>query len=236
MEFIEKLYSNELFAPILFTIVGILTVLFIVVLVLALRDAKKSKQSVVEVVDNPEDFNKYSAEIETTPEELEIHEEEKPLVMEAPKEEIISNVVPEQDNFEDVSIDAPEEIKEDSGEIKVENEEVSSIELERAENDLDEIASTLLKEYQKETNDDERVETPVNTATVTPTSPVNVVPDVLPNPVEEVKPVAQEMPSISDIPVPQPVRVVQQSTIVDSSKKENVELNQIQNEEYRINR
>ena len=47
---------------------------------------------------------------------------------------------------------------------------------------------------------------------------------------------AQEMPSISDIPLPQPVRVVQQSSIVDSSKKENVGLNQIQNEEYNIKR
>jgi len=235
MEFIEKLYSNELFAPILFTIVGILTVLFIVVLILALRDAKKSKQSVVEIVENPEDFTKYNANFETTAEDdFEIKEEEKPKVYEAPKEDIVNNVVPEKDNFENVAIDAPEEIKEDSSEIKVENEEVASIELERAENDLDEIASTLLKEYQKETNDDEKVETPVNTEA--PTSPVFVSPDTLPVKEEEEKPVAQEMPSLSDIPLPQPVRVVQQSTIVDSSKKENVGLNQIQNEEYNIKR
>ena len=235
MEFIEKLYSNELFAPILFTIVGILTVLFIVVLILALRDAKKSKQSVVEIVENPEDFTKYNANFETAAEEdFEIKEEEKQKVYEEPKENIVNNVVPEKDNFESVAIDAPEEIKEDLSEIKVENEEVASIELERAENDLDEIASTLLKEYQKETNDDEKVEAPVNTETQT--SPVFVSPDTLPVKEEEEKPVAQEMPSLSDIPLPQPVRVVQQSTIVDSSKKENVGLNQIQNEEYNIKR
>ena len=53
MGFIEKLYSNDLCAPILFTIVGILTVLFIVVLILALKDAKKSQKSVVEIADTP---------------------------------------------------------------------------------------------------------------------------------------------------------------------------------------
>ena len=44
MNFLEKLYSQEYFAPVLFTIIAILAVLFVIVLILALRDAKKNKK------------------------------------------------------------------------------------------------------------------------------------------------------------------------------------------------
>ena len=229
MEFIEKLYSNELFAPILFTIVGILAVLFVVVLILALKDAKKSKKDVVKVADNTEEFNKLNEEVVETPivtNEL----EEKSLV----NEDVVNNVIPDSDVFEEVTIDAPEIDLNNDDKIKIENEEVASIELERAESDLDEIAATLLKEYQKEKNDDEEViETPQ--IADSQISPVFVTPDTLPVK-EEDKESEVEMPSLSDIPIPQPVRVVQSSQIVDSSKKENVSINDIETEEYNIKR
>ena len=237
MEFIEKLYSNDLFAPILFTIVGILTVLFIVVLILALKDAKKSQKSVVEIADTPDEFDKLNEEVIETPVEVNALENENvELQKEAVvAEDVVNSVVPNADSFEDVAINAPEE-KEEVGEIKVENEEVASIELERAENDLDEIAATLLKEYQKETDndDEERVEIPQ--ANDNQTSPVFVTPDTLPNKVDEEKVEAKEMPNLIDIPVPQPIRVVQSSQVIDSSKKENISLNEIENEEYSIKR
>ena len=232
MEFIEKLYSNPLFAPILFTCVGILTVLFIVVLILAIKDSNKSKKSVVEVANNSDEFNKLNEEAIDTP--LENVKEDKQLALDDSKDNVIDSVVPESNTFEEVKIDAPEEVAlENDDEIKVENEEVASIELERAENDLDEIAATLLKEYQKETSDDEEViETPhVADSQI---SSVFVSPDTLPNKVEEED--KFDLPSLNDIPVPQPVRVVQSSQIVDSSKKENKTINDIETEEYSIRR
>ena len=228
MEFIEKLYSNELFAPILFTIVGILAVLFVVVLILALRDAKKSKKDVVEVANNVDEFNKMSEEVVETPiatNELEEKEEV--------KEEVINNVIPVSDSFEEVTIEAPETELEEDNKIKIENEEVASIELERAENDLDEIAATLLKEYQKEKEDDEEVVEKPQVAEQQ-ISPVFVTPDTIP--VKEEEKESIEMPILNDIPVPQPVRVVQSSQIIDSSKKENVSINDIETEEYNIKR
>ncbi len=229
MEFIERLYSNELFAPILFTIVGILAVLFVVVLILALRDAKKSKKDVVEVADNTEEFNKISEEVVETP--IETKEEENELVKD---ESVINNLTPISDNFEEVSIEAPETELKDDGKIKIENEEVASIELERAENDLDEIAATLLKEYQKEESEEDEVIDKPQVAEKQ-ISPVFVTPDTLPAKEEE-KEAEIEMPSLSDIPVPQPVRVVQSSQIIDSSKKESFSINDIETEEYNLKR
>ena len=232
MEFIEKLYSNDLFAPILFSIVGVLSVLFVIVLILALRDAKKSKESVI-ITEVPEEFDKYSDEqmLADFEAQMKAAEEEKKANVEVPKEEVVSNIDLDDNSFESVSVDTPEILPEDTSKIKVEKEEVASVELERAENDLDEIAATLLKEYQKETSDDEVVEaTPISEAQ---TSPVFVSPDTLP--VKEEK-VSVELPSISDIPVPQPVRVVQTSSIIDSSKKDSLSLNDIANEEYTIKR
>ena len=238
MDFIEKLYSNELFAPILFTIVGILTIMFIVVLVLALKDAKNSRKSVVEIAETPDEFNKLNEQVFETPvENAELEKETLEIPKEVVvKEEVVDNLIPENDSFEVVTVDAPEEVVEEPAQIKVENEEVASVELERAESDLDEIAATLLKEYQKETDseDEERVEAPI--ISEPQTSPIFVTPDTLPNKVVEEKPKVEDLPNLVDIPVPQPVRVVQTSQIIDSSKKENVSLNEIENEEYNIRR
>ncbi len=231
MEFIERLYSNELFAPILFSIVGILAVLFIIVLILALRDAKKNNKNVVEVADNTEEFNKLSEEVKEAPIEAPVETNDFKFKNDF-KEDVVDNLVSENDSFEEVTIEAPKADLEDDNKIKIENEEVASIELERAENDLDEIAATLLKEYQKEEDDEEVVETPQ--VAETQISPVFVSPNTLP--VKEEDKVEIEMPSLSDIPVPQPVRVVQSSQIIDSSKKENVSINDIEAEEYSIKR
>ena len=235
MEFIEKLYSNEYFAPVLFTIVGILTVLFIVVLILALLDAKKSRKSVVEIVETPDEFAKLNSEF--TEDVMNFKEDKKEVVEENKEEVVIDKVEPDADSFEEVTIEAPQEevISDANEEIKVENEEVASVELERAENDLDEIAATLLREYQKEDSDDEKIETPH--VVDDQISPVFVTPDTLPNKVEENNDVTiDNMPSLSDIPLPQPVRVVSQSQIIDSSKKDNKSINDIETEEYNIKR
>ena len=88
--------------------------------------------------------------------------------------------------------------------------------------------------YKTDNDDEERVEIPQ--AIDKQTSPVFVTPDTLPNKVDEEKVEATEMPNLIDIPVPQPIRVVQSSQVIDSSKKENISLNEIENEEYSIKR
>lgn len=46
-DFMIKLYSNENFPIILFSVIGILLLLFIITLILALNDTKKKKESIV---------------------------------------------------------------------------------------------------------------------------------------------------------------------------------------------
>lgn len=249
MEFLEKLYSQEYFAPVLFTIIAILAVLFIIVLILALRDAKRKKNEVNGGTNDA--FAKVSEEVQeinvnvSEPTPTEVNEENS--VEPVKEESVINSVEPTATGFENVEVPAPvvennetpiatEQVVEQNPEpvlpveepqdIKIEAApEVSENEVEKAENDLDSIAATLLSEYQKE--ETPKVETPV----VQPNefSAVGITPNTLP--VEEET--SSNIPNLSDIPVPQPVRVTETSTVIDSSKQN---LDDIPTEEYNINK
>ena len=253
MEFLEKLYSQEYFAPVLFTIIAILAVLFVIVLILALRDAKKKKGNVE--ANTTDAFAKTEDEIQ----EINVNVSNANEVKEENKEEsVISSVEPTNNGFEDVAVEAPvaenNEIPivnennseanveptfepvspvapvEEQNEIKIEPEaEVSSNDVEKAESDLDAIAATLLSEYQKdgEAKEEDKVETP----SVQPDqfSAVGVTPNTLPNVEEE----ETSVPNLNDIPTPQPVRVTDTSTVIDSSK---ANVDNIPTEEYNINK
>ena len=248
MEFLEKLYSQEYFAPVLFTIIAILAVLFVIVLILALRDAKKKKgveggtnDAFAKVSEEPQEINVNVSNPEPT---------EVPVITENKEEEVkeenvISSVEPTATGFENVEVPAPVEennetpivaeapapsiepvvaAPEEPQDIKIDSiPEVETPEVEKAENDLDSIAASLLSDYQKE--NEEKVETP----SVQPNefSSVGITPNTLP--VEEEK---NDMPNLSDIPVPQPVRVTETSTVIDSSKQS---VDSIPTEEYNIN-
>ena len=255
MEFLEKLYSQEYFAPVLFTIIAILAVLFIIVLILALRDAKKKKN----VVDNTANdaFAKVNDEAQevninaTSPEINEIKEEK----ININNNDVVSSVETTGSEFKEIEIPAPiadnnestitsQEVvtpsvdnvvtpEVETPEIKIETPEevvteINSNDVAQAENDLDSIAATLLSEYKK---DNQSVEVPSEEVSTQPSefSSVGVTPDVLP--AEEKK--DSELPSLNDIPVPQPVRVTDTSTIIDSSKQN---IDNIQTEEYSINK
>ena len=82
-KFINNLYSNSNFPIILFSLIGIFIVLFIITLILALRDAKK-----------------YSKEEE-------LNSKEKKDLEESPKEE------KEETHFEDITFNDEEKLKED---------------------------------------------------------------------------------------------------------------------------
>ena len=244
MEFLEKLYSQEYFAPVLFVIIAILAVLFVIVLILALRDAKKNKEMNVEKTEDT------FAKIGDEPQEINININQE-NENEVKEDSVINSVEPVSNSFENVEIAAPvaeeiekpmvTEVKEDlnsipmapvgSQDIKLEDSPVAtSEEVAKAENDLDAIASTLLSEYQK----DNAIKTNVSEVEPTPQpdqfSSVYVTPNTLPNEVEKS---SVDLPNLNDIPTPQPVRVTETSTVIDSSKQN---ANNIEVEEYSINR
>lgn len=249
MEFLEKLYSKEYFAPVLFTVIAILAVLFIIVLILALRDAKKKKNveggtndAFAKVSEEPQEINVNVSSSEPT---------EVPVITENKEEEVksesvVSSVEPTPTGFENVEVPAPveesnetpivteapapfatptPEVPEEPQDIKIDSiPDVDTPDVTKAENDLDSIAASLLSDYQKEK--EEKVETP----TVQPNefSSVGITPNTLP--VEEEK--SFDIPNLNDIPVPQPVRVTETSTVIDSSKQS---VDSIPTEEYNIN-
>ena len=244
MEFLEKLYSQEYFAPVLFTIIAILAVLFIIVLILALRDAKKKKSV-------QGGTNDAFAQVSETPQEINVNVSAPVAPVEAPvetpqeevkEENVISSVEPTPTGFESVEVPAPvvennetpivsetpasveTPVQDEPQDIKIDNiPEVSTSDVEKAENDLDSIAASLLSDYQKENEKKEEPSIQPNEF-----SAVGITPNTLP--VEEEK---TEMPGLSDIPVPQPVRVTDTSTVIDSSKQG---VDNIPTEEYNINK
>ena len=255
MEFLEKLYSQEYFAPILFGVIIVLIITFIIVFILALRDAKKNQENVESTesfVDLPKENESVAgADTPLVNEEVELTPEVKEETTVVTEDPVVSNLEPETNTFEEVQIDIPEAIAPISDEdeeekpldtagnetIKVEESPVaSSEEVAKAENELDQIAATLLAEYQKEPAASEVTESPVAPAPVESNeqfSSVFVTPNTLP--AEEEK--KADIPDIADIPLPQPVRVVSQSTIIDSSNQENpVDINNMEAEEYNIKR
>ena len=251
MEFLEKLYSQEYFAPVLFTVIAILALLFIIVLVLALRDAKKKKAA-------QGGTNDAFAQVSEEPQEINVNVSA-PAPVEVKNENVINSVEPSANGFENIEVPAPvasnnetpivsepnvepvdptvpvepvaptetvAPVQEEPQDIQIEaTPEVNNVE----NNDLDSIASTLLSEYQKETtNNEEKVETP----TIQPNdfSSVGVKPNTLP--VEEENK-SVDFPNLNDIPMPQPVRVTETSTVIDSSKQN---VDDIPTEEYNINK
>ena len=280
MDFLEKLYENNLFAPVLFAIIAILAVLFIIVLILALKDSSKNKS--VKMTSQTQDAFNQVNEVPTTVNTAPV-DNAAPVINnnQAPVQDgVISNVTPTASGFENVNVAAPASVDmpvvvepndnpivdsqnievPTSGSNFVENNNVSfesvdtpiqtesspvaSVEdVKKAETDLDEIASTLLAEYQKEAPVEEmsapEVNLPRNNTVINSNneqfSSVFVTPNTLPS--ETNTSVAStQVPSLNDIPAPQPVRVVSQSTVIDSSKQNSVNVNNIENETYNLNK
>lgn len=288
MDFLENLFSQEYFAPVLFIVIAVLAVLFIIVLIMALKDAKKNKAQQTTSNGNTDAF----AEQNTNPVDVSVPvqnnvEVASPVVEEnqVAQNNVIESIQPVSSNFENVNVEAPQPVVEgapvatpvvenaqvttpvnnefknvvveaptenvvpvapinvtpeiqntfasanevstpevNNQDIKIESEPVANVnEVDKAENDLDQIAATLLKEYQN-TNSGTEAEVASQSAT----SPVFVSPDTLPNTDSQV-----DEPSLASIPTPQPVRVTNTSTVIDSSKQG---LNNIPTEEYNINK
>lgn len=227
MDFLEKLYSKEYFAPVLFTVIAILVVLFAIVLILALRDAKKKKalenasanDAFAKVNEEPQEVNISVATPEVKEENVVNSVEATPtgfanVEVPAPVAESNETPIVTPPTFEaatpDVPVEEPQDIKiEEAPKVEV-NQEQSAM------NDLDSIASTLLSQYKKE--EAPKVEAPVEAPSVAPV---------------QSEAVASDIPSFGDIPVPQPVRVTDSANVIDSSSQN---VANIRAEEYNINK
>lgn len=105
MEFLYKLYSNEYFGVILFTIIGILAFLFILILILGKIDEKKSKQAIKESEDAFKDV---------TPEAVAL---EAPVNVAQPVVELEPTIDEEQPIMEEAIEESPVEIIEEPEEV-----------------------------------------------------------------------------------------------------------------------
>src|SRR5574344_1915512 len=106
-EFMENLYSKEYFGVTLFIVIGGLAVLFVIVLILALKDAKKRKKAVelTQESDKATDMAELSfAKNVTNPVNVEVNTNKQP--------EMESTVLIKDstNGFEDIKVDAPTSI------------------------------------------------------------------------------------------------------------------------------
>lgn len=108
MEFLYKLYGNEYFGVILFTIIGILAFLFILILILGKIDEKKSKQAEKEAEDALKDVTPAAVAVEA------------PAVVSNPAIEIQPEISVEQPVMEEAVDVAPIEIVEEPEEEVIE--------------------------------------------------------------------------------------------------------------------
>jgi type II secretory pathway pseudopilin PulG len=251
-DFMEKLYSMQYFGVVLFSIIGILAVLFVIVLILALKDAKKRRQA-----ENLTKESDQSASMADVAFAEEVHDPVKVEVTktseETPKED---NVVQYQEaannTFEDIKVEAPSELPKEENVSPFPDLEITQPVNLPADimNDAEkEEIAPVIKETEEETVkvEEEKKDSANNEEPVLkPQQPeqfssIYVTPGAIPNKETDEKVMPTEMPNLSDIPAPTPVRVVNESSIVDSSAKkelkpEDISTDKIANaaEEYTI--
>lgn len=125
MDFLYKLYSNQYFALILFSVIAVLLVLFIIVLIAAMKDAKKRKLEISNSEESTEaqkvEDNASIEEAVSSEETFAFTEESKEIELEAPQT--------------DITLDEPD--NENSMNDLLNEFEKPEIDLHDVENDLD---------------------------------------------------------------------------------------------------
>ena len=241
---LDKVFSFQYFGIILFSVIGILAVLFVILFAVAIKDAKKNKinnnieeQNEEEKNDSIKETNKKKEEKKTKKAEKEDKKEEvKELKKEEPQEEIeevsikeeieipIEEVIePQEDNDIDLDVSLEKTLadldntlaslnitKEDAIEEPV-IEDVK-IDVTQENEDLQNLAMSLVKDYKKEKK------------------PKEVVKEE-----KKIEPIA--MPNLDDIPMPQAIKVID-STPINNPKKRTVKrrtaIDSIVGEEYKL--
>jgi hypothetical protein len=259
-DFFEKLYSNQYFGIIIFSIIGILAVLFIIVLIIALKDAKKKK--IADAVTSEADKESKMAEVAfaqeaVNPTNLEVtpNQDAAPAI----NDNVVEIKPTVNDSFDSVSVPEPTPIVDSNATVNMnttpEDSSInrdynassnvpestpsaidSNVDISQEQNDLTAIAQSLAAEYKKETGaNDSHTSAPV----LKPTQPeqfssVYVTPTPMPN-AQTSNVVPNNMPNIADIPVPQPIKVENENRVFDSSNSANTNpIDNISTEEYKL--
>lgn len=231
--FLEKLFSIPNFGTILLILIIVLAIIFIILFALALKDAKRAKQNKELLKEQDTEAN--MSEVAFAQNNID------PVNLEIKNEEI------KQDNVTDVSSLQETKITNDVPFVNAPLEEptVAPLEIEKEEQvvisqvddkakeseiDLRNIAMSLAKEYQEEikktNSDDDFFVKPFNQSNNEQFSKVNISNDDNKN---------VELPNINDLPTPQPVKVVGETKIMDSSeKREDTNINNLEQETYTL--
>lgn len=229
-EIMIRLYSNQYFGIILFSIIGILTLLFVIVLILAIRDAKKQKK-IDNVMRESDEANKMAdvafAQDNMKPVDLSLLKDDKsesPVNLseidngiDKPVADPTSEENGNDQVFPDLNITAPISTENINNAVKPTKEIPTGTESE----DLKNIALTLAKEYQKEQNKsaNDSIETPIlkpqqseQFSSVFVNSKNNNNDSIQNNN-------NTEIPNIDSLPSPQPIKVIEESKIFDTSSE-----------------
>ena len=210
-EFMEKLFSSQYFVVILFAAIGILALLFIIVLIMALKDAKKNKraQALTQESDQAEKMADVAfASVSDEPVKVETKGNNE--VVEKP-DDVVEIKATNNNTFDDIKVDAPTEMS---------NNEEKTVFPDLNVTKPDNNGIEIVNDVNNFTNDEEvKTEEPV----LKPQQPEQFSSVyVTPSSKEEVNKSDNNIPDFSDIPMPTPIQVVNSAGIIDSSKQ-NVE-------------
>ena len=221
-EFMEKLYSNQYFGIVLFAIIGILALLFIIVLILALRDDKKRKQieDVTIESDKAEDMaNVAFASYNDVPVKVEVKADDQVQPVKEDKPETEDNVVEiktlQDESFDSVTVEAPTTMPDENSASLFPDLEIGKPDINEIDKPEEEKKEPIVEEAPKE----EVTEPVLKPQQPEQFSSIYVTPGAISKKEEETIPTPTELPNFADIPAPTPVRVVNETSIIDSSAK-----------------
>ena len=240
-EFMEKLYSNQYFGIVLFAIIGILALLFIIVLILALRDDKKRKQieDVTIESDKAEDMaNVAFASYNDVPVKVEVKADDQVQPVKEDKPETEDNVVEiktlQDESFDSVTVEAPTTMPDENSASLFPDLEIGKPDINEIDKPEEEKKEPIVEEAPKE----EVTEPVLKPQQPEQFSSIYVTPGAIPKKEEDSVSIPTELPNFADIPAPTPVRVVNETSIIDSSAKykEEIKANDVigTSEEYTL--
>ena len=248
--FLDKLFSYQYFGIILFSVIGVLAVLFIILFAVAISDAKKNK-----ITNNIEEENKKEKKeepkeekatkkedkktkedkkekVEKKKEEKEIKEEnkeEEPIEIEIPLDDIIESTKVEEEPVIDLGVNLESTLTDLDNTLASLNitKEEKNVNIDQEKEDLQSLAMSLVKDYKREKKlDKEEIIEEVK------------LKEEIVKPKEEKKIETIAMPNLDDIPMSKAIKVIDQTPANYNPKhratKRRTAIDSIVGEEYKL--
>lgn len=245
--FFDKLFSYQYFGIILFSVIGILAVLFIILFAIAISDAKKNKITNNIEEENNIDKKEKAKEEKTTKKEDKKEKAEskkteskedkiKEPEIEIPLDDIIESTKVEEDPVIDLGVNLESTLADLDNTLASLNinkeKDVKKINIDQEKEDLQSLAMSLVKDYKKE----KKIE--INDIEETEEIEEVKLKDNFVKPIEEPKIEPIAMPDLDDIPMPQAIKVVDQTPVNYNPKhratKRRSAIDSIVGEEYKL--